>query len=188
MKTIATLLLLAGTAEARLDHAGFFLDGATGVGVPIGDSRYTDASLIFWKFGLRGGAALWFTPRLGIAPELAADGGPEWGTHSTGVTLGKFRAQTGLRFLVGFGKRHAFFLRATAGAEGLIFGPGGRLGAGQMNWGFVVEPGAGVELRIARRAVVGLLIGFPVGLHTFGQPITEVFADFDATVFFGYRM
>ena len=185
---VIAILFSAGVARAELSHRGFLFDGAVGVGVPIGDSGYTYSSLLVLKFGVRGGAELWLTPRFGLAPELAVDGGPVFEQHANGVTSGKFRVQSGLRFLVGFGRGHAVFLRWVLGAEALVYGPGGRLGAGRLNWGFLTEPGVGMQFKVARRMVLGWLIGFPVGLHTFGTPDNAIYADFDATAFLGLRL
>ncbi len=190
LKTALTsvLVTLLGTATARADarpSARFLLDGVAGVAIPMGDTIYRDANYPGPVFGLRLGAELWITPHLGLAPELALEGGPLMG-HTT-VNTGRARIQPGLRLLLGFGKGHAFFVRALLGADLLIFGPGAVGGLGKLDVGLVIEPGVGMQFRIARRAVLGFTVGTPVAFHSFHDPSYGTHADFEAALFVGYR-
>jgi hypothetical protein len=181
------MLLTAGAARARTS-TNFLFDGVAGVAVPIADGDYRDGFYPWPKIGLRIGAEIWFTPRIALAPELALDGGPLIGQRSAGLTTGKFRCQPGARLLFGFGQGHAFFLHYLIGAELFVFGPGGRGGAGTLNLGFATEPGGGMQFKIGRRTVAGFMLGFPIGMHTYGSPITSTNADFDVSGFIGLRI
>jgi hypothetical protein len=182
------LLVVGASGSARAESARFFVDGGVGVMAPIADSTYANSFLPSPKLSLRLGAEIWLTRRVGLAPELALDGGPLLGQRSSGVTTGKLRFQPGLRVLFGFGHGHAFFLRYLVGGEVLVYGPGGREGAGKLNLGLATEPGVGMQFRVSRHAVVGFTLGVPIGLHSYGTPRSEVNVDFDATFFVGLRL
>jgi hypothetical protein len=175
-------------APVRRRSALFFLDGAGGIAIPIGDSNYVDSFYPSPRLGLRLGAEIWITRHIGLAPEFALDGGPLFGKRSNAVTTGSLRFQPGLRVLFGFGRGHAFFLRYLIGGEAFIFGPGGRGGVGTTDVGFATEPGIGMQFRIGRHAVAGFTAGFPIALHSFGTSSTSVNADFEASGFVGLRI
>ena len=65
----------------------------------------------------------------------------------------------GMGFLIGITHGHALFLRYLLGGETLLFGSGGRLGSGKTDTGFATEVGTGVQFKIARHAVFGLMFG-----------------------------
>jgi hypothetical protein len=187
---IAALLLLAlpRASEARRVRAHFLLDGMLGLTVPFADADFSDAFLPSPKPGVALGVELWLSRRFAIAPEFSLDGAPLFSRRSTGVTTGTLRFQSGLRVLFGFGRGHAFLLRFLFGGEAFIFGPGGRGGAGTTNVGFATEPGLGMQFRFSRRGVAGFLLGFPIGVHTFGTPVTSTDVAFDALGFIGLRL
>lgn len=187
MRTAIVLAILAGSTSAQarpIVHP--LVDGVVGVSVPVAGSGYSDVFYPSPVFGLHVGAEIWLGHHIGLAPELALDGGPFISQHTSGVTTGRFRFQPGLRVLFGFGRGHAFFLRWLFGGEIFAYGPGGREGAGQLNLGFATEPGAGMQFRVARHAVLGFVLGVPVGVHTFGN-VTVSNVDFAASFFVGYR-
>lgn len=181
--------IVARPAHARRASARFFLDGSAGIEIPLADQRYRDSQFPWPRIGLHLGAEIWLTRHIGLAPELALDGGPLINqANPSSVTTGVFRFQPGLRFLVGFGRGHAFFLRWLIGGELDVFGPGGRGGANTTNLGFATEPGLGMQFHIARHAVAGFTLGFPIGVHTFGSPATQTNVDFDMSGFIGLRI
>jgi hypothetical protein len=182
--TLVTLAITSGRADAK-PSARFFLDGAFGLAVPIADTTYRDRNYPAPTLGLHLGAEVWVTPRIGLAPELALDGGPIIGRAS--VNTGRVRAQPGLRVLFGFGRGHAFFLRTLIGADLIIAGPGAVAGLGKVDAGLSVEGGAGMQFRIARRAVAGFSVGVPVSIHTFNTPGYGTQTDLQAVAFIGYR-
>ena len=184
LAALITLVVTTARADGR-PPARFFFDGALGVAVPIADGTYRDGNYPGPLVGVRLGAELWLSRRIGLAPELALDGGPVIG-HSS-VNTGRFRPQAGLRVLFGFGHGHAFLLRALVGADLLIAGPGALAGLGKVDAGVAFEPGAGMQFRIARHAVAGFILGVPVGVHTFHTPSYGTQADFSAVGFVGYR-
>jgi hypothetical protein len=189
MVAIVTVAFAAGPAEARHATARFFLDGSLGFGVPIADQTYRDAFFPSPKIGLHLGAEIWVARHFGVAPEIALDGGPLIGqVNPSSVTTGVFRFQPGVRLLFGFGNGHAFFLRWLIGGELFVFGPGGRGGANTLNLGFATEPGLGMQFKFARHAVAGFTLGFPIGVHTFGTPVTATNVDFDMSGFIGLRI
>jgi len=178
-------LLATSVAQAR-PVTRFFLDGAVAVNIPVADGDYTNAYYPSPQLGLHLGVEIWLASHIGLAPEFALDGGPII-DRLTNPTTGRVRFQTGLRLLFGFGRGHAFFLRWLIGAELIAYGPGGSQGQGTINVGFATEPGVGMQFHVARRTVVGFLLGVPVGLHSYGAPPTHVNADFNASFFIGYR-
>jgi hypothetical protein len=180
----ALLLLAAAPANAR-PVARFLVDGVIGVNIPIANGNYVDSYYPSPTFGLHFGGEIWVARHFAVAPELALDGGPLL-DRVTNPTTGRARFQLGMRFLFGFGRGHAVFLRWLAGAELLAYGPGGPGGQGTVNAGFATEPGVGMQFRVSRHAVVGFVNGFPIGVHSYGRP-SEVNADFDISFFVGYR-
>jgi hypothetical protein len=133
------------------------------------------------------GGEIWLSRHFGLAPEATIDGGPFIGRHSSGITTGRFGFASGLRLLFGFSHGHAFFLRYLIGGEVLLFGPGGRLGSGATDLGFATEPGLGMQFRIARHAVIGFILGTPIGIHSYRTANNEINVDFAGSVFIGLR-
>jgi hypothetical protein len=189
LRVLSPLVLALVTAKPAAGRpvAHFLLDGVAGVNVPLADSSYTFAFDPSPTFGLHLGAEVWLSSRIGLAPEFALDGGPFIGRHSAGITTGRLRFQPGLRLLVGIGHGHAVLIRWLIGGEVFVFGPGGRQGSGTLNVGFATEPGAGMQFRVARHTVLGFVVGFPIGVHSFGAPPSATNADFDVSFFVGYR-
>ncbi len=185
MALVVASLWLASPASAR-PRSGFFLDAAVGFSAPIAGAHWLDAYYPSPIFGLHLGGEIWLAHRVGLAPELALDGGPLIDQGSGRVTTGRFRFQPGLRVLFGFGAGHAFFLRWLLGGELLAYGTGGRGDVGAVNVGFATEPGVGMQFHVARHAVIGFLLGTPIGVHSFGGP-NEVNVDFAASFFVGWR-
>jgi hypothetical protein len=178
-------LLVASPSFAR-SAAGFLVDGVVGVSVPVADSNWADTYYPGPIFGLHLGAEVWLARHVGLAPEMALDGGPLIDKGSGRATAGRFRMQPGLRVLIGFGGGHALFFRWLIGAELLAYGPGGTLGAGAVNVGFATEPGFGMQFRVARHAVIGFVLGVPIGVHSLEAP-SEANVDFSASFFIGWR-
>ena len=146
-------------AEARRANVRFLFDAAPGVTIPIADNAWRDYTSPSFKLSLRVGGEIWFGHHFGIAGEIDTD--PEPLLRSDGHVLGRVRGLVGLRLLFGFGVG-AFYIRHAIGVDyvnDIQVTRDARAGAAAL----AVEPGVGLQFRVARRLVVGFDTAFPIG-------------------------
>lgn len=183
--TWMTVLLAPVTAVAR-PAASFLADGSLAVDIPFAGAPHRDEFYPSPTIGLTLGAELWLSHRIGLAPVFVLDGGPLIPRRTAAVTTGHARLAPGLRLLFGVGHDRAVFLQWLLGLDTLVYGPGGSQGAGTFDLGVAVEPGVGMQFRVARHAVLGFLVAVPVAVHDVFDT-RPVGADIDLRFFVGRR-
>ncbi len=191
MRTLAgvtALLLLAAPASAKQLKVVGIAEGALGVSIPAADSDYRRFASPTFKLSLRGGAELWLSDLIGVAPDLQIDLIPVKTNDATyrsgnfGVDTPFFRARFlfGARLLIALSRRFpldAFFRFAIGadyltGSETASFNVGPIRGGGTINLSstaFTLEPGFGLQFRFLRYGAAGVYAGFPVAFHDFGR-------------------
>lgn len=185
---ITAVILLAAPVQAKQLTVVGIAEGAPGISIPVADSDYRRFASATFKLSLRGGAELWLSELIGVAPDLQIDLIPvktNDGTYRSGnfgVDTPFFRARflVGARFLIALAKRLPFaaFFRFAVGADYLTgsetasFNIGPIRGGGTLNLSstaFTLEPGFGLQLRFLRYGAAGVYAGFPVAFHDFGR-------------------
>jgi hypothetical protein len=190
---VTTLAAVPRSARARRLTAKFLLDGGIGVTFPIGDYYYRNAYFPSPEFMLRFGAELWFSRHFGLAPEAGIEIVPVV-SNSPGnrgqVDFTRLRWLFGLRLLFGFGRGHAFFLRAAFGADVEFFEVPTGFGGPRPNFAwFVFEPGLGLQFKVARRMVAGFAVDFPIVPHDYNYyGYSNVQVDTSLLFFLGLRV
>jgi hypothetical protein len=185
VKTVILAVVLLGGSDAIAKLNGkFLLDVAPGVTIPVGDSDYNRFVDPTFKFSLRLGGEIWFSPQFGIAPEFTLDLIPiktddhtyrPFNGAGADTPFGRVRGLLGSRLLLGFPPYGAFFFRLALGVDYITGSEQASVGPFSASisfssTAFTVEPGVGVQFKITRYGVVGLMIDFPVAVqHDFGK-------------------
>ncbi len=175
---LVAALALPQVGEARPANVRFLFDAAPGVTIPIADNAWRGYAGPSFKLSLRIGGEIWLSRHFGIAGEIDTD--PEPLERTDARLLGRFRGLVGLRLLFGFGVG-AFYIRHAIGVDFVseirtspdTLAPAVGLG---------VEPGVGLQFRVARHLVVGFDTAFPIGFFN------SLAVDVQFLGFFGVRI